>query len=134
MRLPLLKKFLTHQLPKFYCLRNVHTLRLGNSVSLRGKMFHRLETIHEQQCLQESWPILSAEKPTLSETLVDKFCWDTGERIVEVPEWGGAADPVSWGRGPLPDTLRTPAGDAGRPTGEHNDFVFSLLLFKHGKK
>lgn len=35
--------------------------------------------------------------------------------------------------GPL-DTLRTPAGDAGRPTAEHNDFIFSLLLFKHGKK
>lgn len=37
-------------------------------------MFHRLGITHEQQCLQESWPILSAEKLTLSETLVDKFC------------------------------------------------------------
>lgn len=34
---------------------------------------------------------------------------------------------------PRADTLRTPAGRAGGPTGEHNDFIFRLLLFKHGK-
>lgn len=32
-----------------------------------------------------------------------------------------------------PDSCLGQLGNTGRPTGEHNDFIFRLLLFKHGK-
>lgn len=52
-----------------------------------------------------------------------------------MPEWGTgppSRNPGKWARTPPPESCLGHQGRA-RPTCEHNDFIFRLLLFKHGK-